>query len=303
MSIQERTFSNTDIGITTKFQHFILTQFNLRNFPKSNNSEYANWVSWTKERIALFKKYCLQSVLDQSENNFTWILYFDKATPDEFSLFLDELQTYPNLVVYFCDGSEGFNKTYMQPIMERLNEDIDWVITSRIDNDDAVHRDMVRVLQNAIVFKHRFMISLSSGYTFEERSAKLSHYFYPMAPFLTIIEKKKDAKGIFEKGHTEWPGLRLWILKEIWLDWFAPKSRKVRFILSRPLWLQIIHKTNVSNSFYRGFPVIKKLYLKDFGLSLETSKSDLTATIKYRNYVVWKRYFKSFVVKLVTKKI
>ena len=70
----------------------------------------------------------------------------------------------------------------------------------------------------------------------------LSHYFYPMSPFLTLIEKNdKEIKGVFEKGHTKWDELRLFIDQEIWLEYFNRKARKSRCILKNPLWIQVVH--------------------------------------------------------------
>ena len=57
----------------------------------------------------------------------------------------------------------------------------------------------------------------------------------------------------------------------------------------------------MSNSFYRGLPVIKKRSLRDFGLESENTPSNWTELSKYSNYVKWKRYFKSTIVRLLTK--
>ena len=286
---------------TPKFQHFIITQFNLRNFPKSQNNEFEGWVEWTRERILLFKKYCLPSVLNQSEKNFTWLLYLDSETPKEFSDFIKEMNAYPNIEVTFCSGAADFQQNYMQAVKDRLYDDTQWIITSRMDNDDAVHKDMVKKIQEASEFKQGFMVSLASGYALEEKSLKMTHYFYPMAPFLALVEHRTSAKGIFEKGHTIWPNLRLWIYKEIWLAWFAKKDREVKYVLSEPLWVQIIHQKNVSNSFYRGLPVLKEKSLIDFGLNMISKSCKPMDILRCRNYVVWKRYFKCEVVRIFTK--
>ncbi|MDB4160800.1 putative rhamnosyl transferase [Bacteroidia bacterium] len=283
------------------YKHFIITQFNLRNFPKSENNEYEKWVNWTRNRIILFKKYCLPSVLNQSEKDFTWLLYLDSETPQEFLGFIDEMNEYPNIEVFLCSGAEGFQNHYMDAAYQKIDKDTRWIVTSRMDNDDAVHRNMVKIIQQELEFKHGYLVSLASGYVFDESRKKMAHYFYPMSPFLTIVEDSKVAKGIFEKGHTIWPNLRLRIYKEIWVEWFSKKSRMVRFVLCQPLWLQVVHQTNVSNSFFRGLPVVRSKSLENFGMDLETTPSKWAETSKYINYVYWKRYFKSTIVKFLLK--
>ena len=285
----------------TVFQHFILTQFNLRNFPKAKNSAYDKWVDWTRERITLFEKYCLPSVLNQSEQNFTWILYFDEETPEEFSDFLEKMTSNPNIVIYYCNGASGFQSDYMSPVLSRLTKGSDWVVTSRIDNDDCAHKDMVKKIQANIQFKHKFKVSLASGYALDEQTKKLAHYYYPMSPFLSLVEKRDQARGVFERGHTVWEGLRLWIYKEICIEWFASKSRMVRFVLSKPMWMQVIHQTNVSNSFHRGLPIMNEKELSDFGLNLKSKASQVNEISKYANYIHWKRYFKCTAIKILLR--
>ena len=124
-----------------------------------------------------------------------------------------------------------------------------------------------------------------------------------MSPFISLIEANDDKiKGIFEKGHTKWDVLRLHIFKEIWLEYFNVKARKSRFILSKPLWIQTFHGGNVSNSFYRGLPVIRSKDLKDFSVNYSTKALPVSIVGKYFDYVTWKRYLKSFIVKTILKK-
>jgi hypothetical protein len=151
--------------------------------------------------------------------------------------------------------------------------------------------------------RHNFLISLASGYILNIKDRTLSHYYYPMSPFITLIEaNNNDIKGVFEKGHTKWDDLHLYIFKEIWLEYFNKKARKSRFILTRSLWVQIYHGENVSNNFYRGLPVVRNKDLKDFSIKYTTNGLPLSIIGKYFNYVVWKRYLKSIIIKFILRK-
>lgn len=285
------------------FLHFVITQFNLRNFPLSENNALEGWKEWTRKRIALFREFCLPSLLNQSNRNFTWLIYFDSETPGEFSGFIESLKATGLINICYCNGIEDFNSSYINEVRSRLSPGIKWVITTRTDNDDCLHRDAVKIIQENFMEIHKFLISLASGYTMNLNDKTMSHYFYPMSPFISLIEDSdKEIKGVFEKGHTKWDHLRLFVLREIRLEYFRRKERRSRFILKTPLWIQTVHGDNVSNSFYRGFPVLRIKDLSAFSLVFNNEKQSLWVVSKYYNYVMWKRYFKSLIIKLIIRK-
>lgn len=285
------------------FSHFIITQFNLRNFPLSNNSDYESWVKWTRDRISLFRQYCLPSVLNQTCRNFKWLLFFDNKTPEEFNGFVKELSLYQFIGICHCNGLEDFKNTYIGEVLKRCDGSATWIITTRIDNDDSLHKDAVKTIQENFTERHKYLISLASGYVLNTFDHTLSHYFYPMSPFISLIEDTSTgADGVFEKIHTKWDSLRLFIFREIWLEWFNRKARRSRFILKKPMWIQTYHGSNVSNSFYRGFPVLREKDLKEFSVDLITKRLPFKIIGRYSNYVTWKRYFKALVIKFLLNK-
>jgi hypothetical protein len=285
------------------YAHFIITQFNLRNFPKSNHGDFESWIQWTRKRIILFKEYCLPSIINQSYKAFNWLIYFDIETPLEFNEFIKELGSFSFINICYCKGIEDFNHSYIEDVKKRTAPAVKWVLTTRIDNDDCLHRNAIMTIQESLVMRHNFLISLASGYILNIKDRTLSHYYYPMSPFITLIEaNNNDIKGVFEKGHTKWDDLHLYIFKEIWLEYFNKKARKSRFILTRSLWVQIYHGENVSNNFYRGLPVVRNKDLKDFSIKYTTNGLPLSIIGKYFNYVVWKRYLKSIIIKFILRK-
>lgn len=68
------------------YEHFVITKFNLRKYCICIE-DINDWIEWTRDRIFLFKTYCLPSFLNQTNKNFTWLIYFDKNTPIEFNYF------------------------------------------------------------------------------------------------------------------------------------------------------------------------------------------------------------------------
>ncbi|MGC4021813.1 MAG: glycosyltransferase [Cyclobacteriaceae bacterium] len=285
------------------FYHVLITQFNLRNFPKSSNASNEQWLNWTRNRIELFKKYCLPSVVNQTTRNFKWLIYFDTATPPEFSPFIGELTKYDFIEVCYCDGSERFFNNYFNEVIQRIPNGCQWVLSSRLDNDDMLHKDAIKTIQENFVEKQNFIISLASGYVLDIDRNVLAHYFYSMSPFISLIESvNANPIGIFARPHTQWPTLKLSVLKECYLHFFKPQKRLSIFILSRPLWIQVFHGGNVANSFYRGLPVLSSVNLTDFGMDIITKKMKIKELFKFSNYVLWKRYFKASVVRAIINK-
>jgi hypothetical protein len=285
------------------FSHFIITQFNLKNFPLSDTNYYVNWLKWTRNRVELFREFCLPSITNQTCKTFTWLLYFDVDTPQEFNEFLNELNSLSFIKICYCKSFDDFNLIYTEEVKKRVGKSVKWIITTRIDNDDCFHKDAIKIIQDNFVEKHKYLISLASGYVLNISDRKLSHYFYPMSPFLSLIETTDNEIGcVFEKGHTKWDSLHLSISKEIWLNCFNKKARKSQFILKGPLWLQTVHGGNISNSFYRGFPVLKERDLSDFSINFRNNKQPIAIIRKYWNYVMWKRYLKCLIVKTIFKK-
>jgi len=290
-------------NLLMNYSHFIITLFNLRNFPKSNNHDYDNWVKWTRDRIELFKEYCLPSLINQSCKAFKWLIYFDTDTPEEFNEFLKELSLFSFIDICYSKGITDFTENYIQEVKKRTGKSIKWIITTRIDNDDSLHKDAIKIIQESFVEKNKFLISLASGYILNINDRTLSHYYYPMSPFISLIEASdNEIKGVYETEHTKWDSLRLSVFKEIRLEYFNKEARKSRFILNKPLWIQTVHGENVSNSFYRGVPVLKKKNLTDFSINYSTNRLSIKIFRKYFNYVGWKRYLKSLIIKVIIKK-
>ncbi|RKD92582.1 glycosyltransferase [Mangrovibacterium diazotrophicum] len=274
------------------FAHFVITQFNLKRFPLSMQSEH-KWTNWTRERVKLFQEYCLPSFMNQTTKNFKWLIYFDVDTPSEFNPFLERLKQLDFIHVYKADGHEEFISRYRRDLKE-LAKEKEWIIETRCDNDDCLHQDAIATIQRLFKPQNQFMISLASGYTLNTQNNKLSHYFYPGSPFMSIVEQtNRELTGIFKKEHSHWDGLQFGLVKEL-----SHKNKLAAFALEKPYWIQVIHQQNVRNSFHRGLPVLRPQNLNQFGLQITSTKQALTSLPKYTNYVIWKRYLKCTIVRL-----
>src|SRR5579862_8573015 len=87
------------------FDHVLLTRFNVRYVEDPNAPSIGVDPGWLADRFALFEQHCLPSVLGQTEQNFAWILFFDKATPQPFAARAQALADLrPRTFPVFCDS-------------------------------------------------------------------------------------------------------------------------------------------------------------------------------------------------------
>lgn len=285
----------------TVFNHFLITWFNLRGIGTEVSSE--DWVSWNIYRFDFFQKYTLPSVLNQSNKNFKWLIYFDVSTPKEIIERIDMLDTISSIQIKFEDGVNGFMNNYISAIRVHINKDKPpWVITSRLDNDDALHENAIQAIQQYFLPRHEQLISLASGYTFDMKLRKMSHYYYFKSPFLSIIEKadSKHLKGIYYYEHTKWPGIEFNLNREFKAIFGNKMIEKPIYLVDKPYWIQFIHN-NISNSFYRGLPVNKFINLKEFALEITNVKEPWLNFYKFYSYWRWKRYLKAIIFKILLK--
>jgi len=141
------------------FEHFLLTRFSYR----ANNAS-RNVASATRKidedplrpdrlelRCKLFECTCLPSVKAQSDQNFKWIIIVDKDLAPEFRSRLDDLLNgRPNFFVHTYDPEVRTDKLeWLEPYFRR-DPDPAFVLTTNLDDDDALPRNFVSSVREHI---------------------------------------------------------------------------------------------------------------------------------------------------------
>jgi hypothetical protein len=282
--------------MSPEFANFVFTRFTV--WVTGGEKSPDEWAQWNEHRFSIFREYCLPSMLQQS-GRYTWNIYFDVKTPEKHLAEIEDLKQYPFIHSFFMDGKDLFFETHMERIMESVPPECSWLITTRVDNDDCLHRDAIASIQARFRPRDEFLINLSSGYTYNLESGMLSHYYYMKSPFMSLVEdlKKERLKGVFFKRHTHWePGKA------------APWGRLIRsaitgsgnysYLVSRPGWIQLIHAQNVSNDEKRGLPVTRKISLEPFGIRGTNRPASFRLIPGYYHFIWWKRYAKGCILKM-----
>lgn len=97
----------------------------------------------------LFENYCLPSVKKQTNQNFIWFVFFDINTPDSFRNKIKIIEDdYQNFKPIFVDGINMLNSTFIQYVVNHSKDDDEFVITTRLDNDDFIHKNFIKPYKN-----------------------------------------------------------------------------------------------------------------------------------------------------------
>lgn len=160
-----------------RYKHFLLTRFNVP-FIRKENIDFLFEKQYLDNRFDIFKKCCFSSIKQQTNQDFIWIVFFDSRTPDAYKEINKSLnQEYNNYCPVYIDienlpngnnfydnealkatskkniddltYSEKIQKISLAAEISRIinsfcGEEDDLIVTTRIDNDDAFHKDMMK---------------------------------------------------------------------------------------------------------------------------------------------------------------
>ena len=264
------------------FSHFIITRFNLRLFWKQDkNKTSTRTEAWLKHRFDIFEQYCLPSIAAQTCKDFVWLCLFDEQTPEPYRQRIITYQTICRnfqAVFYSEEHSEqSLSRSLYDTISKIIAEkglNAGYVVTTNLDNDDSLSIHAVETLQQRIRKEDNSqkIYSLLFGYQFFTSTKFAIKMRYTNNHFLTLVEPyNNDLKTIIFYKHGS-------VVKQIPTVYIATKTG---------MWLEVVHKANVSNEFrinvrVKYIPIMRGRTFDDFGLKLSV--------------VWWKQWLKNLTI-------
>jgi len=225
----------------TAIPHVLMTRFNLAT--PGREATIRNKPEWLATRFRLFQDFCLPSVAEQTTRAFTWIIYFDKDTPAEYQARVAELQRQVPFEAYYTGlfAASGWPQSLAEVLEAKLGAMPPVVLTSRLDNDDALARDYMERTASAALGRvpaPRVGIVITNGYIRSATSAyRISH---PCNAFASWLERVDQPGG----------PLTAMGISHIDAADFGPLVQ----VPGPGGWLQVVHGGNVSNK-VRGIRV------------------------------------------------
>ena len=269
------------------FKHYIITRFNVKvqewHFDKNKNAIQNN--DWLLNRISLFEQFCLPSICAQTNKDFDWLVYFDKDSP---SFLKDKINHWQQICENFSPQfSDSFSyEVIAQYLKQNIPQNIDYVLTTRIDNDDAFRCDAVEKIQNAFVPQANTIIDCINGYCYDLNTGVYTEHTMRSNPFISYIESSHSKMyGVYKEEHPNWIGQATFIT-----------------IRSPRLWFQVIHNRNIVNKQYGIVCFPPKL--NKFGLNALPCV-DWSYIVKQRcraRYYLFKHKLKIFLYSFIGKR-
>ena len=226
--------------------HILMTRFNLAT--PGREASIRNKPDWLSTRFKLFEEFCLPSVAAQTVKNFTWIVYFDKDTPEAFKQRVAALQRDVPFEAYYTGlfPASGWPES-LSAVLGALP---DQVLTSRLDNDDALAYDyMERTAKAAqgLMADPRTGIVITNGFIRStSRAYRINHTCNAFTSWL-------------ERTDLPAPPLTAMGISHIDAAQFGPLIQ----VPGEGGWLQVVHGGNVSNK-VRGLRVPPELLAARF---------------------------------------
>lgn len=221
--------------MTASLTHVILTRFNLAT--PGRESALRNQPDWLARRFTLFEEICLPSMAAQSSKNFHWIIYFDEHTPDSFRERIDTLRQTVPFTPYFTDlfQADGWVRSLEEVIPARSAR----LLSTRLDNDDALARDYVERVQSEA---ERHAGSLPVSLNFQNGFIRTDDSLYAI----------QHSRNAFFSRLCRWePGMVVANgIQHMDLERHGPVVQ----IDGPGAWLQVVHGQNVSNK-VRGWRI------------------------------------------------
>ena len=215
--------------MTQPFRHLIVTRFNTGLYSPVSRARLRP-DEWMAHRLRLFETITLPSLAEQDCQSFTWCIGIDPATPDADRQRLERL----------CAPQSNIRIVVPQLEQDAWLSDIEPgpydLLTTRIDNDDALHHDAVATLHETyrthaeqmsrpwvMVFPFGAILDVPS------RRAWIMEYWFNNTP--TAVENRDEAETIWRWQHDRIPAE-------------VPRC----YIKDKPYWLQVVHDQNIINA-------------------------------------------------------
>lgn len=223
--------------LTEIYHHYIITRFNLRRegWDTARNGSLVLTEDWLSNRFILFEKFCFASMQNQTNKNFSWLVFFDINTPEKYrQKAMDYNLSLPNFQPYFINGMPEFLPSIQNEIRKNIRP---YTISSRLDNDDCVSKNFINEIQVNFEKLNFLVLDFPDGYTLQiNPSIKIGKRKQLFNPFISIIEKSEQAKSVWQReAHSSWK-----------------KEKNLKRINDKRIWMSVIHFENKKNK-YEGY--------------------------------------------------
>lgn len=251
-----------------KFTHYLITRFNV---PFSGPApEFFSGArlsaEWLKERIQLFTDFCVPSVAGQTNQAFTWLIYLDSET-DRTDIIRIRAAIPAKVRVEFRYVAD------YNDLLEDLRAYVkasgtEFIITSRLDNDDALGTEYIERVQAAFVPDNGVLLNFLGGIYYDPVREVAAHHRFKLNNSFTSLIERNDPRV---------PPVTVLGFPHL----YPPPEIQVRN-LAYPyaFWINL-HGGNEGNRRVHGRPVWSRRICRHYGFARERVSFSLPAMVAY----------------------
>ncbi|PRB06844.1 hypothetical protein CQ046_01755 [Chryseobacterium sp. MYb7] len=270
----------------SQFVHVIMTRFNVptKGWDETRSGFKPLTEEWLDDRFKLFRKYVLPSYKDQTNQNYIWLTFFDVKTSEKFRNIIKEIEAeYPVFKAVFVEDFDVMKTKAVEIIPQFFNSDTKFVITSELDNDDMLHKDYVKTVQEHFKPVHDLVIDLRRGFQLTMlpgRKAVVTVYNAVANPFVSLAESVDNFKTVLkERAHNCYRDYKDFSIED-----------------TKEMYIQIIHQFNMMNATFKH-KAVPEVNFSEFGMTKDTDFTiDSFKTMKHNISRI------PYVMKLILKK-
>ena len=163
-----------------RVEHLVQTLFNVRRAGAARGDHLGLDAGWLDHRIDLFRRYCAPSVANQTSQQFRWLIYVDPYTSTEATHAIKALVTKIDNELVPIDSAQDVD----QEVARRVGDA--QVITTKLDNDDALDRNHIHRVRSAIDAGAR-SVKFTSGVVVFTDSGRAYRLLQRHSPFYSLV--------------------------------------------------------------------------------------------------------------------
>jgi hypothetical protein len=212
--------------VAAEMKHFVLMRWNLPGSLHHSTLELVTDPRWQIRRRELFAQYCLPSLVRQTARDFTWLFFvYPNAMAKADLAWFRSLDERLRIVAVDDAGSTGVPEA--REAVTRLAAGEDWIITTRLDSDDVLHRDHLRKVRVAYEGERK-AVEFSRGFYYDVLQDELRHVHETQNAFVSLLEPAENACTAWA-----WPHHKIGEENEI-------------TYLEEPGWVALVHDRNTT---------------------------------------------------------
>lgn len=206
-----------------------------------DSKKAAQTKEWIDYRIGIFFKYTLNSLINQTNQNFKCVVRYSKGTEELVKSALSKYEDLPDNVMFTSNGDE---------YIEKVIDGYKYIYHIRLDSDNMYSKDFVQQLYDIEYYEELQCILCQVGYMYEIKTSRLAKVNHGSPSFYALIYTVDDFIC----------GFRHYVVEDHWgaAQLVNEKIKTVSYMI-------IVHGKNVSNEFdvVLEYPFIETKEIED----------------------------------------